>query len=203
MPSVNCDPDLGDMTRLCDIIKIKHGSEELWPDTVFQYINNVTLTLEIWPWLSVITHPWVMENKCVRYYPYPTRQWGVITRTWILGMWALWHWPWKYDLGSRSWHTLGSWTTIVWNIIQIKLSSEALWSGHRFSVYVLCDFDLGYKVMTYHWVTDNKCVKYYPDPTWQWGVMARAQTLARRRCEDGQTDGHGDSYTPTFVCGGV
>ena len=27
---------------------------------------------------------------------------------------------WKYDLGSRSCHTLGSWTIIVWNIIQIR-----------------------------------------------------------------------------------
>ena len=26
--------------------------------------------------------------------------------------------------------------------------------------------------MTRPWVMDNKCVKYYPDPTWQWGVMA-------------------------------
>ena len=43
---------------------------------------------------------------------------GDMARTRILGMCALQ--PWRYDLGSKSWHTLGSWTTIVWNIIQIK-----------------------------------------------------------------------------------
>ena len=30
----------------------------------------------------------------------------------------------RYDLWSRSWHTLGSWTTIVWNIIQIEHGGE-------------------------------------------------------------------------------
>ena len=34
-------------------------------------------------------------------------------------------WP-----GSRSWHTLGSWTTIVWNYIQIGQGSMKLWQGH-------------------------------------------------------------------------
>ena len=42
-----------------------------------------------------------------------------------------------------SWHTLDSWTTVVWNIIQIKLGSEELWPGHRFLVSVHCDLDLG------------------------------------------------------------
>ena len=43
---------------------------------------------------------------------------------------------------SRSWHTLGSWTTIVCNIIQIKLGSEESRPGKRFSVYVHCDLDI-------------------------------------------------------------
>ena len=30
----------------------------------------------------------------------------------------------------RSWHTLGSWTTIVWNIIQIGRMVTKLWPGH-------------------------------------------------------------------------
>ena len=29
--------------------------------------------------------------------------------------------------------------------------------------------------MTHPWVMDNKCVKYYPDPFWQWGVTVRTQ----------------------------
>ena len=60
----------------------------------------------------------------------------------VLGMGTLWPWSWRYDLGSRSWHTLWSWTTIVW-IIQIQQNSEELWPGHGFSVCVHCDLDLG------------------------------------------------------------
>ena len=189
---------------------------------------TVTLTLEIWPWVKVMTHHWVVENNCVKDYPDPTWQWGVMTRTRISSMCALWPWPWRYDFGSRSRHTLGSWTTIVWNIIQIQLGSEELWPGHGFPVYVHCDLDLGdmtlgqghdtplghgqqlceilsrsnlavrsngpdtdfhhmctvtltleiwpwVKIMTHPWVIDNNCVKYYPDPTWQWGVIARTR----------------------------
>ena len=55
---------------------------------------------------------------------------------------------WRYDIGSRSWHTLKSWTTIVWNIIQIQLGSEELWSGRGFWVCVRYDLDLG--DMTFH-----------------------------------------------------
>ena len=146
----------------------------------------------------------------------------------ISGICALWPWPWRYDLESRSWHIFGSWTTIVWNIIQIQFGSKELWPGHGFPVYVHCDLDLGdmilsqghdtflghghqlceilsrsnlavrsygqdtdfrymctvtltleiwsgVKVMTHPWVMDNNCVKYYPDPTWQWRVMARTR----------------------------
>ena len=72
-----------------------------------------------------------------------TLQWGVMGRTRNFGMCALWPWPWRYDLRSRSWHILESWTTIVWNIIQIKLGTAELWPRHRFSVYVYCYLDLG------------------------------------------------------------
>ena len=147
----------------------------------------------------------------------------------MLGICALWHWPWIYNLGSRSWHTLVSWTnlceiwswsnlavriegldtdfwyvctmtltyeiwpwsrswhtlgprtTIVWNIIQIQLCSEESCSGHRLWECVHCDLGLWYmtlgKVMTHRWVMDNNCVKYYHDPTWWWGVMARKRIL--------------------------
>ena len=80
-----------------------------------------------------------MNNKCVKYYLDPTWQWGVMARTRILGICSLWSWPWRYDLESRSWHTLGSWTTIVWNIIQIQHGSEELWPWHGFWVCVHCD----------------------------------------------------------------
>ena len=109
---VHCDHELGDMTlgqghdtplghgqQLCEILSRsnlamrRHG-----PDTDFGYVRTVTLTLEIWPWVKVMTHPSVIDNKCVKYYPDPTWQWGVMALTLILGMCALW--PWRYDLGS-------------------------------------------------------------------------------------------------------
>ena len=44
----------------------------------------MTLTLEIWPWVKVMTQPLVMDNICVKYYPDPILQWGVMawTRFW-------------------------------------------------------------------------------------------------------------------------
>ena len=200
------------------------------PGTDFGYVCTVTLTLEICPLVKVMTHPWVMDNKCMRYYPHSTWHWGVMVRTQLFIICAPWPWPWRNDLRSRSWHTIGTWTMIEWNIIQIQLGSVELWPRHIFSVYVHCyldlrdmtlgqghdmllghgqqlcellstsnlavrsyglDTDFGYvctvtltleiwswvKVMTNPWVMDNNCVKYHPDPTWQWGVMARTRIL--------------------------
>ena len=90
-------------------------------------------------------------------------------------------WPLRYVLESRSWHNLWSWTTIVWNIIQIQHGNEELWPGHGFWVCVHCDLTLEVwpwvKVMTHPSVMDNNCEKYYLDPTWQWRVMAGTQIL--------------------------
>ena len=161
---------LGSWTTIVwNIIKIKLAVRSYGPDTDFQYMCTVTLTLEIWPWVKVMTHPWVMDINCVKYYQDPTWQWGVMARTWISRMCALWPWPWRYDLGSRSWHTLGSWTTIVWNYIQIGQGSTKLWPGHDVNrrtdrrtervipiypqtpVYVHCDLDLGYDLGSRSW----------------------------------------------------
>ena len=70
------------------------------------------------------------------------RNYGLLTQ--ILGICALWPWPWRYDLRSRSWHNFGLWTTIAWNIIKIHGSEElhcmaqtwilgmyALWPWHK------------------------------------------------------------------------
>ena len=76
------------------------------------------------------TQPPVMDNNCMK-YPDPTWQWGAMAHTRILGMCALWPWPLRYDLGSKSWHTLGSWTIIVWNIIQIGQVGTEWWPGHE------------------------------------------------------------------------
>ena len=107
--------------------------------TDFRNVCTVTFTLEIWPWVKVMTHPFVMNNNCVKYYLDPTWQGGVMARL----ICVLWPWPLRYDLGSRSWHTLGSWIIIAWNDIKIQHISEELWPGHRFEVCVYCDLDLG------------------------------------------------------------
>ena len=153
---VYCDHELGDMTlgqghetplghgqQLCEILPRSNLAVGSYgPDTDFWYMCTVTLTSEIWPWVEVMKHPWAMDNNCVKYYPDPIWQWGVMARTRIFSICALWFWTGRYDLGSRSWHTLGSWTSIVWNIIQIKLGSEELWPGHEFPECVHCDLDL-------------------------------------------------------------
>ena len=146
---VHCDLGLGDMTlSQGHDTPFGHG-QQLWEIlsrsnvAVKSYdpVCTLTLTLEVWPWVKVMTHPWVMDKNCVKYYPDPTWQWGVmartrnlgmcaLARTQIWGMCALWPWPWRYDLGSRSWHILGSWTIIVWNIIQIGQGVKKLWPGH-------------------------------------------------------------------------
>ena len=141
---VHCDLDLGGMTlgqgydtplghgqQLCEILSRSNMAVRSYGlDMDSGYVCTVTLTLEVWPWVKVMTHPWVMDNNCVIYYPDPTWQLGVMAWTRILGMCALWPWPWRYDLGSRSWHILGSWTIIVWNIIQIGQGVKELWPGH-------------------------------------------------------------------------
>ena len=130
------------------IIKIQLGSEILWPRLGFEYVCTVAITSEIWPWVKIMTHLGSWTN-CVKYYPDPTWQYGVMALTRIYGIHvcALWPWPWRYNLESRSWHTLGSWTIVV-NIIQIQLGSKELWPGHGFPVYVHCDLDLGDMILS-------------------------------------------------------
>ena len=121
---------LGHGQQLCEILSRSNMAMRSYgPDTEFEYVCTVTLTLEVWTLVKVMTHPWVTDiNNYVKYYPDPTWQWGFMARTRILGMCALW--PWRYDLGSRSWHILGSWTIIVWNIIQIGQGVKKLWPRH-------------------------------------------------------------------------
>ena len=166
------------MIWLCDILSRSNvGVRSYGPDTVFRYMSTVTLTSDISPWIMVMTHYWVMVNNCVKYYSDPKWQRGIMAQTRILAMCVQWPWHWRYDLGLRSWHTLGAWSISVRDIIQIQLGSEEIWPWHRFSIYVHCDHDLEDMTLGQgHDIAlglDNKCVKYYPDPTLQWGVMAR------------------------------
>ena len=166
-----------------------------------------------WPWVKVMTHPCVMDINCVKYYPDPTWQWGVMARTRISRMCALWPWPWRYDLRSRSWHTLGSWTTIMWNIIQIQLGSEELWPGHGFPVCAHYDLDLEDMTLCQGHGTP-------PDDTPLGHGQQLCEIISRSdkgvrsygpytMWTDGQTDGRTDRQTgwflytlPNFVCGG-
>ena len=129
---VHCDLDLRDMTlgqghdtllghgqQLCEILFRSNLAVRSYdPDTNFQYVCTVTLTLEIWPWVKVMTHSWIMDNNCVKYYPDPTWQWGVMARTRISSICALWPWPWRNcvklypesDKGVRSYGPDMMWT---------------------------------------------------------------------------------------------
>ena len=92
---VHCDLDLRDMTlgqghdtplghgqQLCEILSISNLAVRSYgPDTDFEYMCTVTLTLEIWPCVKIMTHPWVMNNNCVKYYPDQTSCCKVMART--------------------------------------------------------------------------------------------------------------------------
>ena len=138
------DTPLGHWQQLCvTLSRSKFAVRSHGQNKNFQYMCTLTLTFEIWPWVKVMTHHWVMNNNCVQFYPDQNLQWGVMAWTSIFGICALWPWPKRYDLGSRKWHTLGSWTTIVWNVIKIQLGSEELWPGHGFWECVHCDLEFG------------------------------------------------------------
>ena len=129
-----------------------------------------------------------------------------MARTQILGMCALW--PWPYDLGSRSWHTLGSWTTIVWNIIQIQLGSEELWPGHGFWVYVHCDLDLGGMTLGQGHDTPLSHGQQLCEILSRMDKRLRSYgsvTMWTDGKTDRRTNRQGDSYIPppNFVCGGI
>ena len=41
-------------------------------DTHFLYVCIVILSLKIWPWVKVMTYPWIMNNNYVKYYQIQT-----------------------------------------------------------------------------------------------------------------------------------
>ena len=91
---VHCDLDLGDITlgqghdtplghgqQLCEILSRSNlAMRSYGPYKDFGYVCTVTLTLEIWPWVKVMTHPWVMDNNCVKLYPDRTREYEVMAQ---------------------------------------------------------------------------------------------------------------------------
>ena len=185
-------------------------------DTDFRCVCTVTFTSKIWPRVKVMTHPLVMDNNFVKYYPDLTWKWGVMARTRFLSICELWPWPWRNGLGSRSWHTLGSWTTIVWNIIQIQHNSEELWPGHGIWVCVHCDLDLqcmtlsqGHDIPLGHGQQfckilsrSNMAVRSYGSDTDFWYVCTVTLTLAKVKvfCPCTHADARAMTLAPyTFV----
>ena len=143
---VQCDFDFGDMTlgQGCDT-PLGHGqcvSEILsrsnsvvrshGPDTHFGYMCTVTLTLEIWPSVKIMTDTLLCHGHQL------------------------------YEMLSRSNMAVRSYgpDTEFGYVCTVNLTLE-IWPW--------------VKVMTHPWVMDNPFVKFYPDPTGQWGVMARTK----------------------------
>ena len=98
---------------------------------------------------------------------YPIWKWGVMARTQILVHVSV---HCDLDLGSKSWHFLGSCTTLC----EILSRSNLALRTRIFDMCVLWHwpwrYDLG-SMLWYTWVMDNKCVKFHSDQTWQWRVM--------------------------------
>ena len=82
----NSDLELWDITLgqghdtlriVWNIVQIQPNSTRSYGwDKDFSYVCTLTLTCEMWPWvkvmtkLKVMTHPRVVDNSCVKYYPY-------------------------------------------------------------------------------------------------------------------------------------
>ena len=108
---------------MCEILSRSNMTVKIYgPDTDFGYMCTVTLTLEIWPWIKNLIQYWAIDNIIHMTIS------NMAVRRQILDMCALWPWLWRYDLGLKTWHTLGSWTKIGWNIILISQGGKKLWS---------------------------------------------------------------------------
>ena len=154
---VQCDLDIRDMTlgqdydtslghgqRLCEILSRSNMTLRSYGlDSDSGYVFTVTLTLEIWPWIKVMTHPLghgqqlceilSISNMAMRSYGPDMDFQYVFTVTLTLEVWpwvkVMTH-PWVMDNNCMK-------------VLQIQHGSEELWPGHRFWVCVHCDLDLG------------------------------------------------------------
>ena len=96
---------------------------------------TVTLILAIWPWIKANTRPESWITVVWNSIGFQRCQWKFIVWTWISATSALHH------LEMVISHTLGPWTTIVWSITQILLTSEKLWPRHKFKIPIHCDLE--------------------------------------------------------------
>ena len=146
---VHCDLDLGDITmtlgqghytpsghwqKLCKLLSRSNREVRSYgPDTDFGYMCTMTLPLGQDHYTPLGLGQQLCEvlsrfNMAVKSYGPDTDFWCVCTLTLTLTC--------RYDIWLRSWHTLGSWTTIVWNIIQIgqgvrSYGPDTMWTDWR------------------------------------------------------------------------
>ena len=75
--------------QLCEILSRSNMTVRSYSqDTDCGNVFIVTLALKIGPWVKVMTQPWVMDNKCMKYHPDPTVQRGVMARIRIFSICA-------------------------------------------------------------------------------------------------------------------
>ena len=102
--------------------------------TRYVLTGQIPPTLEIWPWVKVMTHSLVMDNNYMKYNPHLSNSWKVMVRKKMPCVNC------DLDLGDM---TLSQGhDKIVWYIITIHFGSEELWPGHGFWVCVHCDLDI-------------------------------------------------------------
>ena len=179
------------------IIKIQHGSEELWSGHGFGYCKH-----DYFRWGKISWKCWQDLSRGGKFHDYTPISLikshgfyfhaGVIfaikatsRKTWklpthenfhIYSMCALWPWPWIYDIGSRSWHPLGHGQQLC----EILFRSSMAVKGYdrNMDFWYVCTVTLTQEIWPWvkvitNWVIDKMCGKYYPNPTWQWRVMVR------------------------------
>ena len=137
------EPPLSHGLQLCDILSRSNLAVNSYgPDMDFVYKCTMTLALEIWPWVKVMTHPWVMDNTCVKYYKDPTWQWGVMA--WH-GFWVCVHCD--LDLGGMTWVKVMTHPSVIDNNCE-KYCLDLTWQWRVMArthilLYVHFDLDLG------------------------------------------------------------
>ena len=92
---------------------------------------TVILTLVIWLWVKTML--WFVHgqhtceisrsNKAVK---------SKMTRGRLLGMFVLWHWPCRFNIGPRSWHILGSRTSRVENY-----GTNKMWTDRQLVIPII------------------------------------------------------------------
>ena len=193
---------LGQGKQWCKILSRSNMAVRSWgPDTILDvHVCNVTLTLEKWPWVTIMKHPWVIDSNCVKYYPDPTWQWRVTAQTPILGMCAQLPWPWRYDLGDM---TLGHShdTPLVhqqrlWEVLSIS-NKEVRSYGPNMDFEACLHCDLNLRDMTLGESNDTSLGHGQQ----LCEILSRSDTGVRSYGPDKMwTDRQGDSYIPPKLC---